>query len=408
MALELRLPQLGVEMRSARLGEWLKQDGDPVIEGEPIAVVETDKVTYELPAPGTGILLIVAAVDEEYTVGDLLAQIAETEAQRAEFSADIPSEAARVPAAAETAENTGGTVAYDVQNGRRGKRKLASPLARRIAASHGFELNELTGTGPRGEIRRRDVEAALAARADAGDSPAVALVPAESSEGIPFSSLRRTIAARMLQSLQTTAQLTDVREIDVTRLVELRQRLAARAETLGFKVSFTDLLAKATAEALRQVPELNATAPDDRVIVHDRVHLGIAVSLQEGLIVPVVRNADRLSIRELHDRLDELAMQARNRTVTSQDLSGATFTFTNIGSYGSHFGTPILNPPQVGILAVGAILEKPIVADGQIVVGNTMYASLTMDHRVIDGEVAGRFQGAFESAIRNPETLLIL
>ncbi|ABH00676.1 dihydrolipoyllysine-residue succinyltransferase (plasmid) [Rhodococcus jostii RHA1] len=421
MSIDITLPQLGVEMKSALLAEWVRKDGDEVDGGEVIAIIETDKVSYEIEAPTAGVLHTAADVDQEYKVG---ARLGAVSASRKEYLAvargtdthpDPPTSGTETtvqperrveqpPASTAAAErSTNGIV-------------LATPLARRVAADAGMDISTIEGSGRRGQIRRRDVEAAQAQDPAAQDEPHPVSEPVDSpqpsdspnhEQGKPLSAMRRTIADRMQQSLQTTAQLTDVREVEVSALVELRNRLAAKAERIGFKVSFTDLFLKATALALREVPELNVTVQADRIIEHDHVHLGMAVSVPDGLIVPVVRDADQLSLRAIHQRSEEAALAARERKVTAADLTGGTFTVTNIGSYGSHFGTPVLNLPQVAILATGAILDRPVVRDGEVRAGKVVHLSLTVDHRIIDGELAGRFHNTMAALLAEPDRLLV-
>lgn len=401
MSVNIALPQLGVEMSSARLTEWALDDGVQVSTGDVIAIVETDKVTYEIEAPDDGLLHAEAAVGEEYQVGDRLGVITGSHEQYQPPTSHTDISTAPAAPAVDPAPSPDAPPpnAEATSNGT----LLATPLARRVAADSGIDLHTVTGSGPRGAIRRRDVE---------GISTRTTIVAPQQTapvadQGIPFSPTRRTIAERMHESLQTTAQMTDVREVDVTALAEFRSRLTTKSERLGFKVSFTDLYLKATAMALRAHPELNATVHGDRIIQHDHVHLGIAVSLPEGLIVPVLREADQLTLRAIHTRSDELAAAARERAVTSDHLDGGTFTVTNIGSYGSHFGTPVLNLPQVAILATGAILDRPVVRDGAIVPGKVVHLSLTVDHRVIDGETAGRFHTTLAGLLAEPDTLLV-
>ncbi|GAA3561515.1 2-oxoglutarate dehydrogenase complex dihydrolipoyllysine-residue succinyltransferase [Amycolatopsis ultiminotia] len=409
MSANITLPQLGVEMTSARLTEWAFEDGAPVSTGDVVAIVETDKVTYEIEAPDDGVLHTEAVVGEEYQVGDRLAVITGVDESYQPHAPDNSGPSTDLGTGRASASAAPGATlapstapppaeAEELANGT----LLATPLARRVATDQGVDLRSVTGSGPRGAIRRRDVEAA-SARATA----TTPLPSAPTTEGVPFSPMRRTIAGRMQESLQTTAQMTDVREVDVTALTELRRRLAARSDGLGLTVSFTDLFLKATAMALRAHPELNATVHGDRVVQHDRVHLGLAVSLSEGLVVPVLRDADQLTLRAIHQRSGALATAARQRTVTSEDLDGGTFTVTNIGSYGSHFGTPVLNLPQVAILATGAILDRPVVREGAVVPGKLVHLSLTVDHRVIDGETAGRFHTTLAGLLAEPDTLLV-
>ncbi len=407
MSAEISLPQLGVEMKYASLTEWVYQDGAEVRTGDVVAIVETDKVTYEIEAPGEGVLHHEAVPGEEYYVGHRLGVVTAADEQYLAPNRDAAvSEAAKPPETPDTSARIpepAGTAPTPVTAPTPDGKILATPLARRVAADLGIDMGSVTGSGPRGVIRRRDVDAA---KAEPSVTAPVQVEP-PSEQGTPFTPMRRAIAERMHRSLQTTAQMTDVREVDVTALAEFRAALANKVDRIGFKVSFNDLFLKATAMALRKHPELNATVHDDRVIQHDHVHLGMAVSVPEGLIVPVLRDADRLTIRALHERSEELAAEARERAVTAEDVSGGTFTVTNIGSYGSHFGTPVLNLPQVGILATGAVLDRPVVRDGDVVAGKVVHLSLTVDHRVIDGEAAGRFHTTLARLLAEPDTLLL-
>jgi pyruvate dehydrogenase E2 component (dihydrolipoamide acetyltransferase) len=425
MAVDVLLAKLGVEMESAILTEWVAEEGESVAAEQVVLTVETEKVSFEVAAPGAGLLHRVAEVGEEYEVGDLLAMIAADAAELAALgdaggaapavaATEAPSAAAPAPpsAAAPAPPTTNGhdpgAGGRDEIAARRRGQPLASPLARRIAGERGVALAEVTASGPGGKILRRDVEAWLAA----GVSPPKPAVRAEAAPAaattvVQLGATRRTIARRMLASLQETAQMTDVREYDVSSLVELRRGLAARSETLGYKISFTDLFVRAAAISLRAVPELNATFADGELLHHPQANVGVAVAVPGGLVVPVVRGAGDCTLRELHDRMLALVERARERKVSAEDVAAGTFTVTNIGSYGSQFGTPVLNPPQVGILGTGAMQRKPVVRDDEIVVGTTMYLSLTVDHRVIDGEVAGRFLNVIGDLFAEPSLILV-
>ncbi len=412
MIADVNMPKLGVEMTSARLDEWLVAEGAEIAAGTPIASVETEKVISDVESPGGGLIHLVGEIGREYAVGERLALLAETvEEYRQLVDGGAPTAAApaapasapapAVPAAAPPAQAAGGKL-------------LASPLARRIAAANGVDIATVAGSGQRGAIRRRDVEAALAARpapaaqAPAPSAPSAAAPddPAARYDDVPLTPMRRTIADRMLLSMQGTAQMTDVREQDVSALVQLRRDAVAKADTLGFRLSFTALFTKAAAMALEAVPELNASIEGDRLRSYRSIDIGTVVSVPDGLIVPVLRDVQDLGLRQVNERLEELIGRARDRKLTGDEMSGGSFTITNFGTFGSHFGTPILTPGQAAMLGIGAMIERPVVRDGEIVVGTVMFTSVTVDHRVVDGEVAGRFQNELHGLFTDPERLL--
>ena len=407
MATPLTLPKLGVEMETARLAEWLVADGAEVVAEQIVANVETEKVIFELAAPAAGWIRLLGEPDEEYEIGAELALIA---ASREEYESlpDDASEPEAAPAPAARAAVNGIAARDGVAGCRRGE-PLASPLARRIASANGISLDGISGSGARGTIRRRDVEAAIAAPAEVVALPVAAPAAADGEppfEVTPLSSMRKTIARRMHASLADSAQMTDIREQDVTAVVEMRRAAVDRADALGFRLSFTTIFARAAVIALGAVPELNSSLIDEEWRRHAGVNLGMAVSIPDGLVVPVVHGADRLSMRELHESLEAVIGRARDRSAGAGDLSGGTFTVTNFGSYGSHMGTPILMPPQVAILGVGAMVDRPMARGGELVIGKAMHSSLTVDHRVIDGETAGRFQNEFGRLLAEPDLLL--
>jgi pyruvate/2-oxoglutarate dehydrogenase complex dihydrolipoamide acyltransferase (E2) component len=432
MAVEIPLAKLGVEMEVAILTGWMVEDGSEIAAEQNVLTVETEKVIFEVSAPAAGILRHVAEVGEEYAVGDLLALVAADAEEFATLgdgavSPESPGSVESLEPAAVAAGSVGeasrpkadlvsgnggpaSAADRDTIASRRRAEPLASPLARRIARENDLVLEGVDASGPGGKILRRDVERALADAASTPRKAADALSPAPLNgepSVVPLGATRRTIARRMLASLQETAQMTDVREYDVSSLVDLRRGLVAHQESLGYKVSFTDLFVRAAAIALRTVPALNATFADGDLSHYPEAHIGVAVAVEDGLVVPVLHGAGGTSLREMHSRLEALIERARTRKANADDLSGGTFTVTNIGSYGSQFGTPVLNPPQVAILGTGAFQQKPVVRDGHIVVGTTMYLSLTVDHRVIDGEVAGRFLNAMGDLFAEPNLILV-
>ena len=376
MPVDVIMPKFGLTMQEGRIQEWFKAEGDPVAVGDKLLEVETEKVLYEVEATVAGTLArIMHPVEAVVPCTGVVAVIAlpgEDPAAVAAATADRPR--AAPPAAAQPTSAASGAAASPAPSA---AAHPTTPAARKLAKERGVNLARLTGTGPGGRITREDVEAALAA------GPAAA--PAAGG-GEPLRGMRKTIAERMLASLRTTAQLTITTEADAGAMVAQRQRLQAE-----FPLTYTDLLVAAVARALREHPRLNATSDGDAVRVHDAVHVGVAIALDDGLVVGVIRDADRLPLHAVASAARALAERARAGTLGIDDVTGGTFTISNLGAYGVDAFTPILHPPQVAILGVGRVAEKPVVRDGQIVVRPTMVLSLTFDHRIVDGAPAARF-----------------
>lgn len=414
MAVELKLAKLGPEMESALLIEWLVGEGEEVSAGQPVATVETDKVTTDLEAPAAGPITGLAEVDAEYEVGAVLARIGAGDAATASDpapaeTAQSPAETAQSPAEtapAAVAETASATPAQ-TPPAAPGAKVRATPLARRVAAQLGVDLGTLAAAEGGKPLRKRHVLAAAERSAPAASAPTTP-VPAFAGSAEKLSPMRRRIAQRMVASLQETAQITDFREHDVTDFVRLRAEGSRWARALGAGgLGFTDLFVRATVLALAEVPELNASLDaEGRFVKHPQVNLGLAVAVPEGLIVPVLQGAEALSLVEVHERVVELVGRAREGSLGIEQLAGGTFTLSNIGSYGSQMATPILVSGQVGILAVGSFLRRPLVRGERIEIGTAMHTSLTIDHRLVDGETAGRFQNAIAALLSEPERLL--
>jgi len=370
MAVEVVMPKFGLTMQEGTIQRWFKAEGDPVAKGESLFEVETEKVLYEVEAPVAGrvakllypeeatvacarVVAVLAVADEDPAV------VAAQYAARPEPAAPAAAVAVAAPARGQTRGGPSGPV---------------TPAARKLAKEHGIDLTAVAGTGPGGRVTREDVEAAIAAAATA--APA----------GEPLRGMRKTIAEHMLHSVQSTAQLTITTEADVTELVVRHHRL--RGE---FAVTITDLVIEAVAAALRVHPRLNATASVDAVRHHAAIDVGVAVAVDDGLIVPVIRGADGKALRDLAVESRALADKARAGRLAADEVRGGTFTVTNLGMYGVDAFTPILNTPQVATLGVGRIVEKPAVHGGQIVARRMMVLSLTFDHRIVDGVPAAAF-----------------
>jgi pyruvate dehydrogenase E2 component (dihydrolipoamide acetyltransferase) len=441
---------LSPTMEEGRLTKWLKNEGDAIKSGDVLAEVETDKAIMDLVARGDGILRKRLANEGDASpVGTLIAVIAPADenidqiiAQAGGGSAPAPAAAPPAPAQAEApaAEPAEGGVAVaappaaaspppaaaasppaaaapppppppppvDGANGR----QRSSPLARRLATERGIELSLVRGSGPGGRIVKRDIESAMAA-AQARPKPAAATAaPAKrliSREGdyqdIPLSQIRKTIARRLVESIGPVPTFYLTTEFDMVRASEMRAALKEIGDE--FKVSFNDIVIKAVANALADHPEVNAHWMVDHIRHFNRVHVGMAVAIEEGLITPVIFDADRKTLPEISREAKQLAELARNRRLTPQQYTGSTFSVSNLGMLDIDHFTAIINPPEAGILAIGAVTAKPVVVDGNIVVRQRMQVTMSCDHRVIDGATGARFLQALRRLIENPLLLVL-
>jgi 2-oxoglutarate dehydrogenase E2 component (dihydrolipoamide succinyltransferase) len=429
MSVEIRVPPLGESVVEATVGQWTKGEGDAVKKDEILVELETDKITVEVAATQDGVLgKIEKREGDTVGVNELLGTL---EASAGETAA-APAAVAAAPAAS---GNGGGAAAEPAAppaapapaaSGDGGGQ--TSPAARAIAAEHGIDLASLRGSGPNGRITKEDVLRAVDAKTapQSAPAPAPAAAPSPAKPAAPaaappapaggegretrerLSRRRQTIARRLVEAQQTTASLTTFNEVDLSRVFDLRKRRQdAFVKKHGLKLGFMSFFTKAIIGALKQFPLLNAEIQGDEVVIKHHYDIGIAVGTDEGLVVPVVRDADRLSFAEIERKVIELATRARDGKLKLDELQGGTFTITNGGIYGSMLSTPILNPPQVGILGMHNIVERPVVVDGQIEVRPIMYLALTYDHRIVDGSEAVRFLVAVKQMIEDPENLLI-
>jgi pyruvate dehydrogenase E2 component (dihydrolipoamide acetyltransferase) len=404
MATDVSLPRLGQGMEAGTIVRWLKSEGDQVEKGEPLYELDTDKVTQEVEAEASGVLLkILAGEGEEIEVGKRIAVIgeqgedvsAEAEAE-VEVEEDEQEEGSPGPAREEEREQ-GREAAADEepdaeapQTSRVNGRIKASPLARRIARERNIELASLTGTGPEGRIVAEDVERAAATPAHA----TVGAAPLE-AEVVPLTSIRRTIARRLTKAWEAPVFQISM-SADMTRAQALRERLRDQ------KVTVTDVLTKLAAITLLRHREVNAHFADDELRIFPSAHVGLAVATDRGLVVPVIKEAERKSLVELAIERGQLVERARDAKLTQEDLEGGTFTISNLGMYGVEIFTAVLNPPQAAILAVGAIEDKPVVEDGELVVRPLMAMTLTCDHRAVDGANASEFLRELKTLLEEP------
>lgn len=439
--MQIIMPKLGMAMKEGQLGKWVKEDGANVSLDETIAVIITKKITYELKAPVAGVLRHTVRAKETRPVGAIIGFIAapgealpEVEAgvlppamavmAEQPASAKVSAERAAPPAAAPggfvvatpsarrlareagvelsaiPGSGPGGRVSEeDVRAYLEQREKvLITSAARKLAEEHGLEITPIEGSGPSGRITEADVERHITSLVPAPAPAAAAPQPApEAGRSVPFSGVRQMIADNMTYSLQSMAQVTITSEVDVTELVELRERLKK-----DFDLTYTDLIVKATAIALAKHPRLNACLVEDAIQLLEEINIGVGVALEEGLIVPVVRDAGKLSIQEIGERLRELAGKARDSSLEMDEVSGGTFTISNLGAYGIDAFTPIINPPEVAILGVGRIVEKLVIYRGEAARRSMMFLSLTFDHRLVDGAPAAAFLQTLADILTHP------
>jgi 2-oxoglutarate dehydrogenase complex dihydrolipoamide succinyltransferase (E2 component) len=418
MAFEIKVPPLGESIVEATVGKWLKQSGDAVNAGDPLVELETDKVSLEVTADQAGVLSSIAKAEgETVTVGETLGVISADGAAATAAPAAAPA-AAPVAAPAEVAANANSAANSPV----------ASPVAQRLANELNVNINTIQGSGPGGRIMKDDVlkvagnqkaasapapaaTAAPAAAPTPAAKPAAPAAPAASfgpEERIRMSRRRQTIAKRLVEAQHTAAMLTTFNEVDMSAVMELRKRRGEEFQKRhGVKLGFMSFFVKAVVGALKFQPRLNAEIQGDELVLKKYYDIGIAVAAEEGLVVPVLRGAERLNFAGIEKGIADLATKARNNALSLSDLQGGTFTITNGGIFGSLMSTPILNAPQVGILGMHSIKERPIAVNGEVVIRPMMYIALSYDHRIVDGSEAVRFLVRVKEQIEDPETLLL-
>ncbi|MEQ8766786.1 MAG: dihydrolipoamide acetyltransferase family protein [Planctomycetota bacterium] len=388
MKIDIVMPQLWQSIAEGTITRWLKKPGDAVQKDETLLEVSTDKVESEVPAPQDGTLLeLLAQEGETIEVGKPIAVL---EGQGAEARPAPKREMATATASAPSSPSSGGPTA------RRSGGRFYSPAVRRLAREAGMqstELDALPGSGSGGRLTKNDLQRHLDGRSRPAAPEAPLVYSGDDVEVVPMDNMRKAIAAHMVRSVQTSPHVTTVQEVDMTGVVKHRAAHKATFEREeGFKLTVTPYVASVVARQLREYPWVNASVDGDRILVHRRVHLGIAVALERGLVVPVIRDADTLSLRGLARALHAIAEKARRGELKNDDFQGATFTITNPGVFGSLIGTPIINQPQVAILSTGVIQKRVVVVeDDAIAVRSMMFLSLSYDHRLIDGALAGRF-----------------
>lgn len=410
----LTIPKLGLTMTDCTLVDWFKENGDKVSKGDLIYTVETDKIATDVEAESTGFLQRIAEPDTLLEVGDIVGFLHET--NEAVSQAAAKSDPVSVPAPTRTDEapraetEKATTMRADLDNGK--GRILISPVARRVAAQAGLNISVVSGTGPGSAILKQDVEKAIEAidglekQPEAGSSTPQADTKAGGqslkSSRRPLSPMRRTIAKRMMQSLQGSAQMTGFGRIDMAEIVRFRASCLEAEGELGARITYTDILIKAAATVLSEMPQVNASIIDDEIVSWGTINVGLAIALDDGLIVPIIPSPDKLTLPDISLVRQDLVDKARNNQLSHTELQGGTFSLSNFGSYGGDFETPILNPPQSALLGIGQITDEPVVRGGEIVIRPMMSISLTVDHRLIDGATAGKFRGRLKELLEKP------
>lgn len=392
MRYEFKLPDIGEGLHEAEIVRWFIQEGDEVAADQPIAEIQTDKAMVEMTTPVAGKVVALAGPEGmTVKVGEPLIIL---EQQKAAIAESRPAQ--------------------------QKKRVIAAPSVRKRAREMGIPIEEVEGTGEGGRVTLADLERYAKARESTLEPVAPALEAAgrkmdrrhgitEHEERIPIRGLRKKIAEKMVKSAYTAPHVTGMDEIDVTKLVEIRASLAKQLEAEAIKLTYLPFVIKAVTRALKEYPLLNAAIDEEtnEIVLKKQYHIGIATATKEGLVVPVIKHADQKSIHDLAVEIAELSEKARRHALRIDELQGSTFTITNTGANGGWFATPIINYPEVAILGIHAIKRKPVVIGEEIVIRDMMGMSLTFDHRVIDGEPAGRFMRAVSHILEHPEQLLL-
>jgi 2-oxoglutarate dehydrogenase E2 component (dihydrolipoamide succinyltransferase) len=418
MAVEVRIPSLGESVSQGVIARWLKENGEAVAVDDALLELETDKATMEIPAEAAGRLEILKAAGETVEVGTIVARIADgagAAAAKAKPAAPVPA-GAPPPAAAPP-------VAAARERKEEGDDLQLSPAVRKLLVENRIDATEVRGTGKGGRLTKEDVLKAIEevqkappqkppapkpAGAPAAARPSTTAPAGADVERVAMTRLRKRIAERLVEAQRTAAILTTFNEIDMSAVIALRKRYKERFEKVhGVGLGFMSLFGRACVQALHDLPIVNASIDCDDVVYHHRVHLGVAVGTPRGLVVPVVRNADTLSIAALEKAIGELAALARDARLLPDQLAGGTFTISNGGIYGSLMSTPILTPPQSAILGMHKIEDRPVAIDGQVVIRPMMYVALSYDHRLIDGEQAVTFLLRVKERLEDPARMVL-
>lgn len=414
---EFRFPDIGEGIAEGTLLKWLVEEGDTIKEGDFVAEVETDKVTTEIPSPKTGkVLELKFEEGEDINVGDVFIIISDS----SEGSKEVEKESSEEETAGVVGEilasseeipaSTEGLISKEKPQKKR--KVLATPVARKLAKDLDVDINMVEGTGPNGRVMKDDIrrykESLETGKVEEMKLPEID-VEEEKIERIPLTRIRKTIAERMSQSRFTIPHTTAMEEINISNLYEFRNKYKNIVEDEDIKITYLPFIIKAVILALKEYPEFNSSLDEEKeeLILKHFYHIGIATDTDRGLMVPVLRDADKKSIVEIAREIEDLSTRAKNNEVSIEELRGGTFSITNYGSIGGLFGIPIINYPESAILGIGRIVEKPVVKDGEIVIEKVLPLSLSYDHRIIDGASGARFLAILSEALKEPEVLLL-
>jgi len=403
--IEIKVPSVGESISEVEIGEWLKKEGEAAGVDETLVLIDSAKTTVELPSPTAGVITqILKQTGETANVGDVIGYLDET----AQAGATAPAKKADSEPAQQAAPAAQAVApAADAKaNG------FVMPSAARVLEEKGLEAKDVTGTGPGGRILKEDAQnatqAAPAVQAPAPVAPQAAPATSGDEEVVPMTMLRRHIASRLVEAQQTAALLTTFNEIDMSAVMQLRkEQQDAFQKKYGIKLGFMSFFVKAAVDALKQIPQINAEIRGKDIVYKNHYDIGVAIGSGKGLVVPVLRNAERLSFAEVEQGIVDFAGRIKENKLQPEELTGGTFTITNGGIFGSLLSTPIVNPPQSGILGMHSIQERPVVRNGEIVIRPMMYVALTYDHRIVDGREAVTFLVRIKDCIENPTRMLL-
>jgi 2-oxoglutarate dehydrogenase E2 component (dihydrolipoamide succinyltransferase) len=437
MPVELKVPSVGESISEVFIGQWLKSEGERVEKDEPLVEVETDKATLEVPASVSGTLTkVLKKQGEGATIGEVIAQITEGDAAAPAQESDEKVGEKAGQQAAETSREVDEQTATETRKVKpdapvEGDAHVM-PAAQRLIEEHGLSAKDIQGTGPGGRILKEDVQRQLeqgqkaskpqatpstperreapaqAATQTPAQAPAQAPAGDREEEAVPMSPLRRRIAERLVEAQHNAALLTTFNEIDMSEVMALRKTYQDEfVKRYDLKLGFMSFFVKAVIDALKQIPQLNAEIRGTDIVYKNYYDIGVAVSTERGLLVPVIRNAERLSFAEIEQTIADFGQRARNNKIKPDELQGGTFTISNGGIFGSLMSTPIVNPPQSGVLGMHSIQERPIALNGQVVIRPMMYIALTYDHRIVDGREAVTFLKRIKDAVEKPTRMLL-
>jgi 2-oxoglutarate dehydrogenase E2 component (dihydrolipoamide succinyltransferase) len=395
-ATEIKVPPLGESVSEATVAQWLKKAGEVVQADEPIVELETDKVTLEVNAPVAGILQNVSAkTGTTVSVGDILGAIVPDTQSKSSSAPEVPKRADTPPAPPEKQEPQ----PMSDKN---------APSVKKIAAEQNIDVTQVLGSGKEGRVTKGDLINFGTREPSSAPQIALELPEREDEEHIKMTRLRKSIATRLKEAQNTAAMLTTFNEVDMTNVMAARNQYKEAFEKKhGIKLGFMSFFVKAIIVALKEIPAVNGSIEGEDLVYKNHYDIGVAVSTPQGLVVPVVRDADRMGFADVEKEIGALSLKARNGKLTMQDLTGGTFTVTNGGTFGSLMSTPILNPPQSGILGMHKIQERPVALKGEVKIRPMMYLALTYDHRIIDGREAVTFLVRVKECIENPERILL-